>query len=121
MTLTEILLFVIVCCIVIVMWQLSSISSFLKLAILNLQSLDKEVFHLSQEQNPNYGQCDNCGTRGLVRHVVPVEHDDTDDDELFYCKACWWMSDTAEVSDEEKYHKDRMTERDKLAERIGPR
>ena len=78
------------------------------------------MFHLAQEQNPNYGLCDSCGSRGIVRHVIPKEQDKiTADEELFYCKACWWMSDSVEVGDENKFYKDRLTERDKLAARIG--
>jgi len=105
----------------IIIWQLSSITPFLNKITYMLQSLDAEVFHLAQEQDPNYGLCDNCGCRGIVRNVIRKEQgENTTNDELFFCKACWWLSDSVEQSDENIYYKDRQTERDKLAARIGP-
>lgn len=122
MSVIELILVLVGFGIAIVIWQLSKINSFLNVIAYKLQSLDAEVFHLAQEQNPNYGQCDSCGSRGIVRYVIPKEQDEAmADEELFYCKACWWVSNSVDVSDEEKYYKDRMTERDILAAKIGPR
>lgn len=122
MSIIELILVLVGFGIALVIWQLSKINSFLNGIVYKLQSLDGEVFHLSQEKNPNYGQCDGCGSRGIVRHVIPKErYKTTADEDLFYCKACWWMSDSVDVSNEEKYYKDRIQERDKLAAKVGPR
>jgi hypothetical protein len=106
----------------IVVWQLSKIGAHLSRLAVALNSLDSEVFHLAQEQNPNYGQCDNCGCRAIVRHVLPNHGESSGDgSETFYCQACWWMSDSVHVGDEEKHYKDRPSERDRFAARVGPR
>ena len=60
----------------------------------SLKSLDQEVFHIAQEQIPSYGCCDRCGTRTYVRHVVPKGENQGDSPDIFYCKACWWLSDS---------------------------
>lgn len=106
----------------IVGWQLNNISSRLSQLRATLQSIDTEVFHLAQEQNPNYGLCDRCGQRSVVRHVVPKSHMGVaDTPEMFYCQSCWWMSDSVQVSDENKHYRDRLTASDRLAMGIGPR
>jgi hypothetical protein len=102
-------------------WQLSKMAAHLSQLKATLQSIDAEVFHLAQEQNPNYGLCDSCGRRAIVRHVVPKDHkSEVETLEMFYCQSCWWMSDSVQVSDETKYYKDHLSERDRLAARIGP-
>ena len=104
-----------------VVWQLFKIGVHLSRLGLTLHSLDSEVFRLAQEQNPNYGQCDNCGRRAIVRHVIPTAGEvSTDGSELFYCQACWWLSDSVRVSDDGKHYKDRPSERDQWAARVGP-
>jgi hypothetical protein len=106
---------------ILVVWQLSSIGARLSQMIAMLRSLDAEVFHLAQEQNPNYGLCDGCGCRAIVRHVIPKGCEtDANAPELFYFQSCWWMSDSARVSDENKHYKDRLSERDRFAARVGP-
>ena len=105
----------------IIVWQLMKIGSHLSRLVVTLTSLDSEVFHLAQEQNPNYGQCDNCGRRAIVRHVLPSDTESSaEDSEMFYCQACWWMSDSVRVSDEGKHYKDRPSERDRFAATVGP-
>lgn len=105
----------------IIIWQLNRVLPVLFTTNYILQSLDAEVFHLAQEQNPAYGLCSDCGCRGIVRYVTLKEQaENSSDDELFFCKSCWWMSDSVEPSDENIYYKDRQTERDKWAAFIGP-
>ena len=106
---------------ILVLWQLSTIGSRLSQLFVILKSIDGEVFHLAQEQNPNYGACDSCGRRTIVRHVIPKDRkSDADTSEMFYCQSCWWMSDSVQVSDENKHYKDRPSERDRMAARVGP-
>lgn len=105
----------------VVAWQLHKLATCLSQVTALLHSIDTEVFHLAQEQNPNYGLCSSCGRRAIVRHVVPKDHKgDVDAPEMFYCQSCWWMSDSVRVNDENKNYKDRLTERDRLAARVGP-
>ena len=87
----------------------------------HLQSLDQEVFHIAQEQNPNYGYCDKCGTRTYVRNVVPKGEQQGDSPDIFYCKACWWLSDSVDLGNEELAYRNRQTERDIMAAKVGPR
>lgn len=102
-------------------WQLSRIAGHLFQISGTLHSLDAEVFRLAQEQNPSYGLCSKCSRRAIVRYVVPkAEAIGSSDVELFYCQACWWMSDSVQVSDENKYYKDRLLEHDRIAANIGP-
>ena len=49
---------------ILVLWQLTTIGARLTQLFVILKSIDCEVFHLAQEQNPNYGACDSCGRRG---------------------------------------------------------
>ena len=106
---------------ILVVWQLGRLGARLRQLTLILQSIDAEVFHLAQEQNPTYGLCSNCGSRAIVRHVIPKGRDaDTDVPEMFYCQSCWWMSDSVQVSDENKHYKDRLSKRDRWAARLGP-
>jgi len=86
-----------------------------------LQTLDQEVFHIAQEQNPNYGYCTNCGTRAYVRHVIPKGEKQGDSPDIFYCKACWWLSDSVDLGYEELEYRNRKTERDIMAARVGPK
>ena len=102
-------------------WQLIKIGARLSQLVVTLHSLDTEVFHLAQEQNPNYGRCDSCGRRAIVRHVIPTGGEvSADGSELFYCQACWWLSDSVRVSDDGKHYKDRPSARDRLAATVGP-
>ena len=86
-----------------------------------LHSVDKEVFHIAQEQNPSYGLCDSCGIRTYVKNVVIKGQKQGKSPDIFFCKACWWLSDSAELGDEELEYKNRKTEHDVLAAKIGPR
>ena len=56
---------------IVVAYQLSGIRSEIHRATGLLQSLDHELFHIAQEQNPQYGICSRCGRRAVVRHVLP--------------------------------------------------
>ena len=104
-----------------VVWQLSSLGNRLSQLMKMLQSIDAEVFHLAQEQNPAYGLCDNCGCRAIVRYVTLKDREAAaDGTEMFYCQSCWWRSDSIQIGDEKKYYKDRLTERDRWAARAGP-
>ena len=104
-----------------VVWQLLTINSRLADAGATLQSLDREVFHLAQEQNSSYGQCTRCGRRAVVRHVVPKNgKTDVAAPDEFYCQACWWMSETMVVSEENKLYKDLATVADRIAAQVGP-
>ena len=104
-----------------VFWQLLSIRALLGRVAAILASVDAEVFHLAQEQNPIYGACSNCGRRDVVRHVVPTDRQPGPiEPELFFCQACWWMSESVRVTDDGKYYKDRTSERDRLASMVGP-
>lgn len=106
---------------ILIVWQLRSIGTRLSQLLATLQSIDAEVFHLAQEQNPNCGICGSCGRRTIVRHVFPKDRKvDEDAPEMFYCKSCWWMSDSVQVSDENKHYKDRLSDSDRLAARVGP-
>jgi len=106
----------------VVIWQLAGIASRLSRLAAILKSLDSEVFHLAQESNPAYGQCDSCGRRAPVRHVFPTNAKDqaAETPETFYCQACWWMSDSVAMGDESRHYKDRQTARDVLAAKVGP-
>ena len=87
-----------------------------------LQSVDSEVFHLAQEQNPSYGLCSRCGQRAIVRYVVQngADKESLDTAELFYCQPCWWLSDSVVVGDSNKQYKDRLSERARFAAKVGP-
>jgi len=105
----------------VVVWQLIKIGAHLSQLLVKIHSLDSEVFHLAQEQNPNYGQCDNCGRRAIVRHVVPTGGEvSADGSEMFYCQACWWLSDSVRVSDDGKHYKDRPSARDRWPATVSP-
>jgi hypothetical protein len=107
--------------VVLIVWELARIGTTLRLTLTLLESLEAEVFHLAQEQNPSYGVCSKCGRREVVRHVVP-KGDETGSatPEMFYCQNCWWMSSTVQLGDDNKRYKDRFTERDRLAASAGP-
>jgi hypothetical protein len=106
---------------VVVAWQLIKIVARLSQLVVTLHSLDSEVFHLAQEQNPSYGRCDSCGSRAVVQHVIPTGGEvSADGSEMYYCQACWWLSDSVRVSDDGKHYKDRPSARDRLAATIGP-
>lgn len=121
MSIVEWSLLALVLGIAIVVWLLSKIWTILSRLLVTLTSLDAEVFRLAQEQNPNYGQCDNCGRRAIVQHVIPISGEEpTDAPELFYCQACWWLSDSVHVTDDGKHYKDRPSVRDRLAATVGP-
>jgi len=108
--------------IILIVWQLSNIAARLFHTMQILRSLDAEVFHLAQEQNPNYGICDKCGRRAIVMHVVPKARESRAAGlENFYCQGCWWMSDLVQVGDPNKHYKDRASKRDQTAASIGPR
>jgi hypothetical protein len=99
----------------------SRISSDLHRAVALLQSLNDELFHLVQEQNPHYGACDGCGRRAVVRHVLPNDGEpDPNAPDRFYCQSCFWLSSTVRLGDEGKFFKDRMTRRDIAAANAGP-
>ena len=105
----------------VVIWQLALVASHLSLVVASLRSLDSEVFHLAQEYNPRYGQCDSCGRRATVRNVVPKDSEPSKSSaDTFYCQACWWMSDSVSMGDEARHYKDRPTEQDRLAAMVGP-
>ena len=94
--------------IILIIWQLSRISAYLHQMMVSLYSLDVELFHLAQEQNPNYGVCDSCGRREIVSHVIPKDGKaEADSREMFYCKPCWWMSDSVKLGSDDKHYKDR--------------
>ena len=105
--------------VIVIIFQLSGIRALLAQS---LGSIDAEVFHLAQEQNPTYGVCSMCQRRATVRHVVPENpaKDQSDEEETFYCKACWWMSRSMRAADDELHYKDRLTEEDRRAQRFGP-
>ena len=106
---------------IVIIWQLGRIGTRLVDIAVTLRSLDAEVFRFAQEENPSYGLRDNCGRRAIVRHVVPKGSEKSpSDQEMFYCQACWWMSDSVTVSDENKRYKDRLSDRDRLAAEVGP-
>ena len=108
--------------IALIVWQLVRIGG--KLYGMNalLSSLDSELFHLAQEQNPTYGVCSNCGCRSTVSHVVLKNSmtAQTEETEMFYCQSCWWMSDSVQVGDKNNHYKDRLSNRDRMAMRSGP-
>ena len=86
-----------------------------------LRSLDEELFHLAQEQNPHYGCCSECGRRTIVSHVVPKDQPaGAKALDLFYCQSCWWLSSDVIAGDETKYYENRMTQEDVTAARVGP-
>jgi hypothetical protein len=104
-----------------VIFQLNTINKNLKYALSYLASLDGELFHLAQEQNPTYGICSQCGRRAPVRHVVPKDYKEgSEKPDMFYCHRCWWLSSTVMAGDEKKYYKDRQTEEGIIAAAIGP-
>ena len=75
-----------------VIFQLNTINKNLKYALSYLASLDGELFHLAQEQNPTYGICSQCGRRAPVRHVVPKDYKEgSEKPDMFYCHRCWWF------------------------------
>lgn len=113
---------VLVVAVLVIIWQLARIGSFLSSLAATLNSLDSEVFHLAQEQNPSYGQCHLCGRRAAVRLVIPKEPlaQSEPPEQSFYCHACYWMSDTVVLGDANVHYKDRLSARDRLAARVGP-
>src|SRR5262249_43424215 len=85
---------------VIVAYQLIRIRSELRRAVYILHSLDEEVFHLAQEQNPQYRRCSHCDRRAIVRHVVPKDREpEPNAPDIFYCQRCWWMSGSVIAGD----------------------
>ena len=107
--------------VILIVWQLTKIAARLSQMVVMLQSLDAEAFHLAQEQNPSYGICSNCGRRAIVSHVVPTDPDSmVAESEMFYCRNCWWLSNSVRVSDENKHYKDRLSDRDTWAATVGP-
>jgi hypothetical protein len=118
MDITTIIIIIIV---LLVIFQLYAINKTLKYALSFLASLDGELFHLAQEQNPTYGICSNCGRRATVRHVFPKDQKEgPKKPDMFYCHRCWWLSSTVMAGDEKKYYKDRQTQEDIIAATIGP-
>jgi hypothetical protein len=106
---------------IVVAYQLSGIRSEIHRATGLLQSLDQELFHIAQEQNPQYGSCSRCGRRAVVRHVLPRDGEpDPNSPDMFYCQPCWWSSSTVRAGDDVKYYKDRLTKRDVTAANAGP-
>lgn len=85
-----------------------------------LTSLDAELFHIAQEQNPHWGTCGQCGRRSIVSQVVPRDAAPADSPDVFFCRPCWWLSDTMMLSPEDRPFRDRVTERDATAAAIGP-
>ena len=121
MSLLDIAAVVIAVSAIVVAYQLSGLRSQLRPVVHLLHSLDEELFHLAQEQNPHYGRCSSCGRRAIVRHVVPRDRDTAaNSPDMFYCQRCWWLSSTVEAGDEAKHFKDRMTKEDVVAARAGP-
>ena len=121
MILHEWLSFIVAAGIILIVFQLRRMCTYIHQMMASLRSLDAELFHLAQEQNPNYGICDNCGRRGIVRHVIPKDgKTEADSHEMFYCQACWWMSDSVQLGSDDKHFRDRLTDRDEIAARIGP-
>lgn len=105
-----------------IVWLLMQITARNSQVAGTLASIDAEIFRLAQQQDPSYGLCSKCGTRATVRHVVPKDRTGgaADEPELFYCKACWWLSDSVELSDENKHYRDRQSAWDRIAASIGP-
>ena len=117
----DIITIVIVVIGLLVVLQLNAINKNLKYARSYLVSLDDELFHLAQEQNPSYGLCSHCGRRAIVRYVLPKDHEKSSGEpDMFYCKRCWWLSSTVTLSDEKRYYKDRQTKEDIIAANVGP-
>ena len=107
--------------IILIFWQLSRIGAYLHQMMVSLYSLDSELFHLAQEQNPDYGICDSCGRRDIVRHVISVDDKtETPSLDMFYCKSCWWRSDSVKLGSDDKHYKYKLTEQDEIAAQIGP-
>jgi hypothetical protein len=107
--------------VILILYLLNAINNNLKRAIAFLISIDYELFHVAQEQNPDYGICNNCGRRAIVRNIVPREPEKKlSKPDIFYCQKCWWLSDDMIVADEKKHYKDRMTQDDIYASRVGP-
>lgn len=103
-------------------WLLFRALQLLGLIVERLCAIDAEVFRFAQVQDPAYGLCSSCGRRALVRHVVPKDAgaNVADEPELFYCMPCYWMSNSVAASGEKRFYKDRMTDRDRMAARLGP-
>lgn len=104
---------------VFIIWQLYVLGLHQSRSLRVLQSLDAELFRLAQEQNPAYGICSSCGRRAIVRYVVP-KNGTPPEEEMFYCKPCWWTSSTVTLGDANKHYRDRLTERDRIAASVGP-
>ena len=122
MSLLDIAVVFILAIAILLAYQLSRIRSETRRAVGLLQSLDEELFHLAQEQNPHYGSCSRCGRRAVVRHVVPQNGEpDLNAPDMFYCRPCWWLSSTVRLGEEEKYYKDRLSKEDIYAANVGPR
>ena len=125
-TLQWVVLIAAVLAFILLLSELGRIAALLRRTVLLLESLDAEVFHLAQEQNPKYGLCSDCHERTTVFRVVRREAPkdasaSADGPEIFYCKACWWLSGEMDLTDAEpKYYKDRLSDRDRLAARVGP-
>jgi len=117
----NLLLIAIAVLLVILIYKIQVLINLQALHASHLQSLDQEVFHIAQEQSSSYGCCDKCGNRTYVRNVVPKGEQPGDSVDIFYCKACWWLSDSVDIGDEELEYRNRQTERDIVAARVGPR
>jgi len=104
----------------IVIYQLNAITKHLRYMISSLASLDGELFHLAQEQNPSYGICSSCGQRTTVCHVLPKDQKGADEPDIFYCHRCYWLSNTVMMGDDKKFYKNRQTREDIIAANVGP-
>jgi hypothetical protein len=121
LSLLELATVVIALAVVVIAYQLIIIRALVGRAALSLRSLDEELFHVAQEQNPHYGICSDCGRKTIVSHVVPKDKPvDPNALDLFYCQSCWWLSSDVIAGDEKKYYKNRMTEQDINAAHAGP-
>lgn len=107
-------------CVILIIWQLHRIGIYLYKIMTFLSSLDAELFHLATEQDPNYGICDDCGRRTIVRHVISRDEHTGGEKDLFYCSACWWMSSAVNLANDNLKYRDRQTKYDKWTARFGP-
>ena len=122
MSLLEIVALVIAAATILAAYHVSRLRAETRVAVALLKSLDEELFHVAQEQNPHYGSCTRCGRRAVVRHVVPRgREEDPNSPDPFYCQRCWWLSaDVLVAGDEARAFKDRLTKEDKIAAAAGP-
>lgn len=107
--------------VLLILYLLILINNNLRRTIVFLVSIDHELFHVAQEQNPDYGICNKCGQRAIVQHVVPqYRKQNTNEPDIFYCHRCSWLSGDVMLADERKHYKDRSTRDDIIASTIGP-